>query len=123
MNIFFTCKNSLVIMLQVYRFFVLCLERRPVYRRQSRIFSLIPSPPPPYGEYNDQDDVNDETTNHQNEEKESKPTEHKTGSRSHRKRSERVKAPEVTKKASPQRVKRNSVHIKRSNGNQRQKSK
>ena len=43
MNIFFTCKNTLVIMLQLYRLLILCLERRPVYRRQSRIFSLIPS--------------------------------------------------------------------------------
>ena len=43
MNIFFTCKNTLVIMLQLYRLLILCLERRPVYRRQSRIFSMIPS--------------------------------------------------------------------------------
>ena len=42
MNIFFTCKNTLVILLQMYRLMVLCLERRPQYRRQSRIFSLIP---------------------------------------------------------------------------------
>ena len=42
MNIFFTCKNTLVILLQVYRLFVLCLERRPQYRRSSRLFSLIP---------------------------------------------------------------------------------
>ena len=41
MNIFFTCKNTLIILLQVYRLLVLCLERRPVYRRQSRLFSLI----------------------------------------------------------------------------------
>lgn len=42
MNIFFTCKNTLVILLQMYRLLVLCLERRPQYRRQSRLFSLIP---------------------------------------------------------------------------------
>ena len=41
MNIFFTCKNTLIILLQVYRLLVLCLERRPVYRRQSRLFSLV----------------------------------------------------------------------------------
>ena len=43
MNIFFTCKNTLVISLQLYRLLILCLERRPQHRRQSRIFSLIPS--------------------------------------------------------------------------------
>ncbi len=42
MNIFFTCKNTLLIMLQVYRLLILCLERRPQFRRHSRIFSLIP---------------------------------------------------------------------------------
>ena len=42
MNIFFTCKNTLVILLQMYRLFILCLERRPQYRRHSRLFSLIP---------------------------------------------------------------------------------
>ncbi len=42
MNIFFTAKNSLVILMQMYRLLVLCLERRPQYRRQSRLFSLIP---------------------------------------------------------------------------------
>ena len=43
MNIFFTCKNTLVILVQLYRFLILCLERRPVYRKQSRLFSMIPS--------------------------------------------------------------------------------
>ncbi len=42
MNIFFTCKNTLLILLQLYRLLILCLETRPVYRRQSRLFSLIP---------------------------------------------------------------------------------
>ena len=41
MNIFFTCKNSLVILLQVYRLLVLVLKKRPQYRRHS-IFSMIP---------------------------------------------------------------------------------
>ena len=41
MNIFFTCKNTLIILLQLYRLLVLVLERRPVYRRQSRIFSIV----------------------------------------------------------------------------------
>eukprot|EP00093_Oithona_nana_P001307 01307.XXX_946_1710_1 [CDS] Oithona nana genome sequencing. len=42
MNIFFTCKNTLLILIQMYRFLVLCLERRPRYRRQSRLMSMIP---------------------------------------------------------------------------------
>lgn len=42
MNIFFTCKNSLVMLLQMYRFCILCLATRPTRRRQSRIFSLLP---------------------------------------------------------------------------------
>ena len=44
MNIFFTCKNTLVIVLQFYRLLVLILERRPRYRRQSRILSLVHNP-------------------------------------------------------------------------------
>ena len=44
MNIFFTCKNTLVIVLQFYRLLVLVLERRPTYRRQSRILSLVHNP-------------------------------------------------------------------------------
>ena len=32
MNIFFTCKNSLVILLQMYRLLVLILKKRPQYR-------------------------------------------------------------------------------------------
>ena len=53
MNIFFTCKNTLLILIQMYRFLVLCLERRPRYRRQSRIMSMIPQSA--FG-----DDINDD---------------------------------------------------------------
>ena len=53
MNIFFTCKNTLLILIQMYRFLVLCLERRPRYRRQSRLMSMIP--PSAFS-----DDINDE---------------------------------------------------------------
>uniref|UniRef100_A0A0K2V3B7 Transmembrane protein 26like [Nasonia vitripennis] n=1 Tax=Lepeophtheirus salmonis TaxID=72036 RepID=A0A0K2V3B7_LEPSM len=42
MNIFFTCKNTLVILLQMYRLLILCLELRPQYRKSSRQFSIIP---------------------------------------------------------------------------------
>ena len=41
MNIFFTCKNSLVILLQLYRLLVLIVKKRPQYRRHS-IFSILP---------------------------------------------------------------------------------
>jgi len=40
-NIFFTCKNSLVILLQIYRLLVLVVKKRPQYRRHS-IFSILP---------------------------------------------------------------------------------
>ena len=53
MNIFFTCKNTLLILIQMYRFLVLCLERRPRYRRQSRIMSLIP--PNAFSDFNEDD--------------------------------------------------------------------
>ena len=45
MNIFFTCKNTLVTLLQVYRLLVLILARRsksPYQRRHSRLLSLVP---------------------------------------------------------------------------------
>eukprot|EP00090_Calanus_glacialis_P014605 TRINITY_DN23427_c0_g1_i1.p1 TRINITY_DN23427_c0_g1~~TRINITY_DN23427_c0_g1_i1.p1 ORF type:complete len:380 (-),score=85.77 TRINITY_DN23427_c0_g1_i1:30-1004(-) len=42
MNIFFTCKNSLVILLQLYRLLVLVVKKRPQYRRHS-IFSMLPA--------------------------------------------------------------------------------
>merc|ERR1719305_1846459 len=45
MDIFFTCKNSLVILLQLYRLLVLIVKKRPHYRRHS-IFSMLPVPTP-----------------------------------------------------------------------------
>ena len=60
MNIFFTCKNSLVILLQVYRLLVLVLKKRPQYRRHS-IFSMIP--------IDEEDDVYDGSSGAQREEK------------------------------------------------------
>ena len=36
MNIFFTCKNSLVILLQLYRLLVLFVKKRPQYRWTKR---------------------------------------------------------------------------------------
>ena len=41
MNIFFTCKNSLVILLQLYRLLVLIVKKRPQYRRHS-LFAMFP---------------------------------------------------------------------------------
>ena len=73
MNIFFTCKNTLLILIQMYRFLVLCLERRPRYRRQSRLMSMIP-PSAFLNDINDDDfecsikdpEANDKVTNIEN---------------------------------------------------------
>ena len=40
MNIFFTCKNSLVILLQIYRFLVLVVKKRPQYRFKLKCFFI-----------------------------------------------------------------------------------
>ena len=113
-------------MLQVYRLFVLCLEKRPVYRRQSRIFSLIP--PVPYGyateeptntqgdnDHEDGDDIIEDFPDNSDTVKETIKEDPGI----------KVKPEKEVKKSPPVRdkVKRNSVHAKRSNGNHRQKSK
>ena len=64
MNIFFTCKNTMIILLQLYRLLILIMARRPIHRRQSRIFSVIQNPydPSAMPDIQEQDEANKEAS-------------------------------------------------------------
>ena len=65
MNIFFTCKNTMIILLQLYRLLILIMARRPIHRRQSRIFSVIQNPYDPSSampDIQEQDEANKEAS-------------------------------------------------------------